>query len=200
MSLLRDAPNVRYAEIRYGDDLRRIALREMGTASKWLDLVVLNDLKPPYVSDTAALGVLAYGDQIKIPAPASTISAAMDAAYVYGVDMLVSHKKLAVENGDFAIVSGVANFSQALSHRVVVEKRELAFHPSYGCHVRSLLGRVNGPTSAQLAAFYVKSSLLEDSRVSAIQSCVADVVGDQILVTANVQPISGKPVELKLVV
>lgn len=200
MSMLRDAPNVRYAEIRYGDDLRRIALRELGTASKWLDLVVLNELKPPYISDVAALGVLAYGEQIKVPAPASTVSAGVDPAYVYGTDILVSKKGLIVENGDFSVVAGVANFSQALSHRVVVEKRELAFHPAYGCHVRSLLGRVNGPTAAQLAAFYVKSSLLEDSRVSAIQSCVADVLGDQILVTANVQPISGKPVELTLVV
>lgn len=200
MSMLRDAPNVRYAEIRYGDDLRRIALRELGTASKWLDLVVLNSLRPPYIAETAALGVLAYGDQIKIPAPASAVSAAADPSYVYGVDVLVNHKRLTVENGDFAIASGVANFSQALSHRVVVEKRELAYHPSYGCHVRSLLGRVNGPSAGQLAAFYVKSSLLEDSRVSAVLSCVADVVGEQILVTANVQPISGKPVELKLVV
>jgi hypothetical protein len=200
MTTLRDAPNVRYAEVRYGDDLRRIALRELGSASKWLDLVVLNGLKPPYIADTGSQGVLAYGEQIKIPAPASTISASVDPAYVYGVDVLVTQKKLRVENGDFAIVSGVANFSQALSHRVVVEKRELAFHPSYGCYVRSLLGRVNGPTAGQLAAFYVKSSLLEDSRVSVIQSCVAEVVGDQILVTANVQPISGKAVELKLVV
>lgn len=200
MSMLRDAPNVRYAEVRYGDDLRRIALRELGNASKWLDLVVLNGLKPPYIADAAALGVLAYGDQIKIPSPASTVSAAIDAAYVYGIDVLVAHKKLGVENGDLAVVSGVANLSQALSHRVVVEKRELAFHPAYGCHVRSLLGRVNGPSAAQLAAFYVKSSLLEDARVSDVPSCVAEVVGDQILVNANVQPITGKAVELKLVV
>ncbi len=200
MSTLRDAPNVRYAEVRYGDTLRSIALREMGNASKWLDLVVLNDLKPPYVSDLAALGVLAYGEQIKIPSPSSTVSAAIDAAYVYGVDVLVTKRKLNVENGDLAVVSGVANLSQALSHRVVVEKRELAYHPSFGCHVRSLLGRMNGPSAAQLAAFYVKSSLLEDYRVRDVLSCVADVVGDQILINANVQPISGKAVELKLVV
>lgn len=195
----RAAPNVRYVEIRWGDDLRRIALREMGTASKWLDLVVLNELRPPYIAEVASAGVLAYGDQIMVPSPVSTISANTDPAGVYGVDMLVSGKKLRIENGDFAVVSGVANLAQALVHHVTVEKRELAFHPSYGCYVRSLIGKVNGPTAAQLAAFYVKSAILEDSRVASVPSCDAEVLGDQIRVTANVQPISGKPVELKVV-
>ena len=194
-----DAPNVRYVDVRYGDDLRRIALRELGSASKWLDLVALNELRPPYIAEEAAAGVLAYGDQIMLPSPVSTISANTDPAGVYGVDMLVSSKKLRIENGDFAVVSGVPNLTQALVHHVMVEKRELAFHPSYGCYVRSLIGKVNGPTAAQLAAFYVKSAILEDSRVASVPSCDADVLGDQIRVTANVQPISGKPVELKVV-
>lgn len=195
----RAAPNVRYVEIRYGDDLRRIALREMGNASKWLDLVVLNDLRPPYIAEEASAGVLAYGDQIMLPSPVSTLSASTDPAGVYGVDLLVSGKKLRVVDGDFSVVSGLPNLWQALVHHITVEKRELAFHPSFGCYVRSLLGKVNGPTAAQLAAFYVKSAILEDSRVASVPSCDAVVLGDQIRVTANVQPISGKPVELKVV-
>lgn len=195
----RAAPNVRYVEIRYGDDLRRIALREMGNASKWLDLVVLNDLRPPYIAEEASVGVLAYGDQIMLPSPVSTLSASTDPAGVYGVDLLVSGKKLRVVDGDFSVVSGLPNLWQALVHHITVEKRELAFHPSFGCYVRSLLGKVNGPTAAQLAAFYVKSAILEDSRVASVPSCDAVVLGDQIRVTANVQPISGKPVELKVV-
>lgn len=195
----RAAPNVRYVEIRYGDDLRRIALREMGNASKWLDLVVLNDLRPPYIAEEASAGVLAYGDQIMLPSPVSTLSASTDPSGVYGVDLLVSGKKLRVVDGDFSVVSGLPNLWQALVHHITVEKRELAFHPSFGCYVRSLLGKVNGPTAAQLAAFYVKSAILEDSRVASVPSCDAVVLGDQIRVTANVQPISGKPVELKVV-
>ncbi len=194
------APNVRYVEVRYGDDLRRIALRELGDAAKWIDLVPLNSLRPPYIAAEAASGVLAYGDQIMVPSPGTAITATGDPASVFGTDIAVVGKSLQVANGDFAVVSGIPNFSQALARCVVVEKRELAFHPSYGCHVRSLLGRVNGPTAAQLAAFYVKSSLLEDARVRSVPDCVAEVLGDQIRVTANVQPISGKTVEMKLVV
>jgi len=200
MKILRNAPEFRYAEVRYGDDLRSIALRELGDASKWLDLVLLNELRPPYIAEKAAPGVLAYGDQIKIPVPTSVVSSSSDPDAVFKTDVLVRNKKIVVEDGDLALVSGVANLSQSLARRVVVEKKELAFHPNYGCYVRSLLGRVNGPTAAQLAAFYVKSALLEDDRVKDVPKCMAEVVGDQIKVTAVVYPVSGKPVEMRIVV
>lgn len=196
----RESPNVRFSEVRHGDDLRRIALRELGDASKWIELVVLNGLRPPYIAASAAIGVLAYGDLIKVPAPSSYVSADADPDAVFGVDVMVTGKNLTVENGDLALVHGVKNFVQALQHHVVVDKRELSFHPKYGCHVRSLLGNVNGPTAAQMAAFYVKSALLQDNRVNSVPSCTAEVLGDQIMVTANVKPVSGRPVDMTLVV
>lgn len=195
----QNAPNVRYVDIQYGDTLQRIALRELGTAGKWAELIILNKLRPPYIAETASAGVLAYGDQLAIPAPGSSISAKTDPESVYGVDVAVTNKRLTVDGGDLAVVSGVKNLTQALSHHVVVDKKELAFHPKYGCHVRSLLGRMNGPSAGMLAAFYVKSALIEDSRVDSVLSCVATVVGDQISVDASVLPVSGKRVELKLV-
>lgn len=195
-----NAPNVRYVEVRHGDDLRRIALRELGSAARWLDLVTLNSLRPPYIAAQRSAGMLAYGDQLMVPAPGGFVSASSSPDEVFGTDMAVRGKRLQIADGDFEVVSGVPNLSQALSRRVIVEKRELAFHPSYGCHVRSLLGRINGPAAAQLAAFYVKSALLEDARVHAVPVCVAEVLGEQIRVTANVQPVSGRPVEMKLVV
>ena len=194
------APNVRYVEVRHGDDLRRIALREMGDAAKWLDLVVLNELRPPYIAAEPSVGVLAYGDQIMVPSASSYVEASANPDEVFSIDVRVNRGDLEAEDGDFALISGVANLTQALSHGVTVEKRELAFHPTYGCHVRSLLGRMNGASAGQLAAFYVKSALLEDERVQSVPSCTAQVVGDQIFVTANVLPVSGKRVDLKLVV
>lgn len=190
------APNVRYAEIRYGDDLRQIALRELGDAASWLDLVILNDLAPPYISRTGGDRVLAYGDQIAIPSDASTISAETDPVAVFGADVALLNRRLVVINGDLAVAAGLANLRQALILRLMVNKRELAFHPEFGCYVRSLLGRKTTPTTAQLAAFYVKSALLEDSRVESVASCVATVAGDEIKVEATIIPISGKPIDL----
>lgn len=193
-------PNFRLAEVNFKDTVRRIALRELGSAEYWRDLVVLNSLRPPYVAATASDGVLAYGDKIMIPSAAAIVDAESDPADVYATDLLVKGKRLSIVNGDFDVASGVPNLSQSLARRVLVDKRELPFHPEYGCWVSRLRGWKNGPTAGRLAAFYVKSSLLEDDRVDTVPECLAEIVGDQITVSALVNPISGKPVELKLVV
>jgi phage baseplate assembly protein W len=196
----REAPAVRYAVVQFGDDIRRIALREMGDASVWVDLVILNGLRPPYIAEEADAGVLAFGDQIMVPAPGSVAPVDVDADALFGSDLKVGAKRLEVENGDFVLVSGIANLNQALRHHVIVDKGELAFHPEFGSLVRSLIGTGNGPTSGQLAALYVKSALLEDPRVDTIESCIAQVAGDQISVSAVAVPVTGPVVELQVVV
>jgi hypothetical protein len=202
MTFLREAPGIRLAETRYGDTLQRIALRELGDASRWVELAELNELRPPYLADPAFVrrGVLPYGASIKLPSPASLVSASADPATVYGADLRLDDGTLEAADGDWVLISGVPNLVQALRHRVKVAKRELGFHPEYGCHVQSLLGASNGPFPGRLAAFYVKSALIEDERVSEVPSCVAEVIGDQIKVTATVVPISGLPVDLVVVV
>ena len=143
---------------------------------------------------------MAYGDAIKIPSSASYIEAGSDSAAVFSIDISAAKKKLTVVNGDLAVVSGLANLHQALTLHVDVDKKELGFHREFGCYVRSVMGAMNGPIAGQMAAFYVKSALIEDVRVNYVSSCTATVVGDVINVVATVIPISGKPLDLLLVV
>lgn len=197
----RPAPPVRYVEIQYGDTLQAIALREMGNAALWLDLVVLNGLRPPYIAAEPSAGVLAYGEILRLPAGVSSIEADASPQDLYGTDVEVARDGLLpIDNGDFMLVAGVPNLRAALARRVRVEKRELQFHPEFGCYVRRLVGNINGPTAGQLAAFYVKSALLEDSRVREVPSCVAEVLGDQIRVDATVLPITGKQTDLRVLI
>jgi hypothetical protein len=61
------APNtVREVIIRQNDTLERIALRELGATSRWVELAVLNNLKYPYIDDTKADGVKTPGDKLLI--------------------------------------------------------------------------------------------------------------------------------------
>lgn len=197
----RRAPNIRHAEIHHGDDIKRVALRETGSAEGWTELVLLNELRPPYIAEAPARGVLAYGDMIKVPAPNSRISADSDAVGVFKVDVLVSKGALTDDgHGDLSVVSGVANLVQALTHHVVVEKQELAFHPEFGCWVRSMIGKASGPRAGRMAAFFVRSAILEDRRVRLVQSCEASVAGDTIHVSARVVPISGAPADLEVII
>ena len=196
------APAVRHVVINYGDTLQTIALRELGDANLWQGLIHLNGLLPPFIVNDEAdrsTGVLAAGDLIAVPASvaAEWVSNPDD---VFFADVALDRGRIGVANGDMAVVSGVANLSQALGIRVVVEKLELAFHPEFGCMVRSLLGNVSSGSSASLAAFYVKSALLEDDRVSSVPSCVAEVLGDQIMVNADVVAISGRLVSVSTII
>lgn len=197
----RAAPPIRLAQVQFGDTIHALCLRELGDAAFWLDVIVLNDLRPPYIDATPALGVLAYGDVIKLPAGVSAIDAEVSPADLYFTDVEVDPQgQLPVAAGDFALVSGVPNLRAALARRVKVEKRELAFHPEFGCYVRRLVGKSNGPTSGQLAAFYVRSAMLEDSRVRDVPACAAEMTGDQILVNATVLAITGEVQDVKVLI
>lgn len=198
MNPLRLAPNIRHAEVHYGDTLQRIALRELGDGGRWVELALLNELRPPYIDHAPAPGVLAYGDAIKIPAPSSGIPAESSLDALFFRDLKLRHGQLCASGGDLELLGGIPNFLQALTLHVTVEKKELAFHPSFGCLVRSLLGDIGGSRSGRLAAFYVKSAILEDPRVAHVESCVAAFDGDTIRVDATVVPISGAAVDLSL--
>jgi len=49
------------------DDIRSLAGRLLGDPRRWQELVVLNKLKPPYVNNTAGIGVLGPGDLCLYP-------------------------------------------------------------------------------------------------------------------------------------
>lgn len=198
----RPMPAYRLADTLRGDTMQRIAVREMGSATDWVELVLLNALRPPYIVDdelARVAGVLVAGDPIKIPAATSITTADATPDAVFGRDLKVERGRLRVENGDLAINNGRENFLQALRHRLTVVKRDLAHHPEYGNFAPRLVGRGAGPITSDLAAFYVRSALLEDPRVADVPRCVATVQGDSILVDADVVPISGRVTNLNMV-
>jgi phage baseplate assembly protein W len=198
----RDLPGYRYAETHHGDTIQRVAYRELGDANRWPELVWINDLLPPYITDDpqrASDRVMLSGAPIIIPAARAMFSADVDPYKVFDTDCLLRSGLLeAAEDGDFSIISGRENLKQQLIHRIITDKGALLFHPEYGCSVRRLLGVVNGPTAALLAAEYVKAALLSDDRVMQVNRAVARVEGDQIAVDAEIQPISGRQVDLQV--
>jgi phage baseplate assembly protein W len=200
MSKTKRLSGYRYVEIRPDDTLQALALRELGDADQWRALIAINDLTPPYLTGDLALSgprVLLYGGQIIVPAATVQVSANLDPARVFGVDLALMSGRLAAEKGDFKLVSGRANLRQAILNRLGTAFRDLQFHPNYGCGVHDRVGRGSGPTAGQLCAQFVRSALRSDPRIDSVPSSVATVQGDVVLVDATARAINGVTVEFQ---
>lgn len=196
----RQAPQCRLAEIHYGDTLQTIAAREMGDANRWPELVWVNSLTYPYITsdpERVTPGVLLFGSMIKVPSPIGVTTRDGDKGQVYERDCRLTNKLLEVtEDGDIAVVTGVDNLKQQLSHVVITPRGQATRHPSYGCMVWRLLGTVNGPLSVKLGADYVKAALRSDYRVSKVEYSRSETSGDVLRVTARVVAIDGSAVDV----
>ncbi len=183
----------RHIQTLFGDTLQRISLRELGDAKHWPKIAALNGLRPPYLTDDPAEvdeGILLTGSVIYLPVQVAGV--ADENSDPFFTDIQLEGGRIAVSGGDMVLTSGDSNLLQALRHRVSVERKELMFWPDYGCYARTVLGRGASNGSGQLAAFYVRSALLEDPRVKSVEKIEATIVGDQISVVAEVIPVTGK--------
>jgi len=202
-NLSRQAAGFRFAQTEFGDTIQAVAFRELGDASRWVDIVALNKLRPPYISDTArGDGVILSGDILRVPSATRVIQTVSNPDLVFGIDVRMADdgQLSTTASGDLDTVGGIDNFCQALRDLLATDNGELIFHPEYGCKLRTLIGTINGPTAALLAAAYARDALLTDPRVERVISSDAKVVGDVTTVVAKVQPIVGQAVDVTQVV
>ena len=195
----RPISGFRFAEVQRGDTLQKIAARELGDAARWPEIVGLNSLRPPFITDdpaAAGQGVVLSGQFVRVPAAAAVASAEAAPEEVFGRDAFLNAGRLEVSAGDLAVVGGVDNLKQAMRNAIETERGELIFHTDYGCLLRQIIGTVNGPTAAILAAQYAKATLLADARVDRVSKADAVVVGDAVTVSVEVLPVTGKAIDL----
>jgi phage baseplate assembly protein W len=193
-SIERSLTGYRYAATNFGDDLPAVALRELGDANRWQELVWINDLLPPYLTDDADAvtdRVLLTGSMILIPSSGQQAYGRTE-SQVYLADAVLSSGLLQVDrNGDLGVVSGRSNLKQQLLHRLNTPIAQLTRHPTYGCDVHRLRGAIGGPTAADLGADYVRTALESDFRISRVNRAVAEISGDVTRINAEAMPITG---------
>ena len=198
----KEMPNYRIAATEHGDTVKLIAARELGDANRWPELVWLNALVWPYITDDearAGTGVLLSGQFIKIPAPAGVLSDRAETGQVFERDCKMTDRMLDDNGaGDFQVVSGSSNLVQQLQHRIITPRGQAMRHPAYGSLLYRVIGRVNGPAASLLAAEYTKSAVLSDYRIRSVESSDAKVTGDRVEVTARATTIAGGVVDLQI--
>jgi len=175
-------PNsVSTSTIKGGDNIQTLALRELGNIDRFKDIIILNNLKPPYISATGGPGVLKPGDKILIPqmTAAGSSSVAKNIEYNITNGMQQAEKDLGVdirlnEDGDLAIsstkdldlIAGVPNITQAIVIKLLLEKMSLKRKPRIGTSLP--LGtklRANGLAELRRE---ILNSLGSDNRVESI--------------------------------
>lgn len=202
MSFTKPLTGVRKVQTRRGDTLQAIAARELGDAARWPDLITLNNLAAPYLTDDPAQAgprVLLAGVGLLVPSVAPPATGVADSVSLFGADVALTQGRLtAGDDGDLLTVAETPNLVQALGIRLETEPGELLFHADYGCQVHSLLGRKAGPVVNQLAATFVARALRSDPRVARVDGATATVQGDTVAASAVAVAVDGKDLPVGL--
>lgn len=176
--------------VEIGDSLRRLAVRHLGDASRWVEIAEVNALRPPYIVESIRAedrlpATRIFGDTIQVPlGQAERVSSTP--VDVFGIDVALSDDRaLSVEGGDYALVSGSANLGQALRHRVSTPTGDILQHADYGCSIDAVLGLKSTALAASLAAGYIKRALSAEPRVAAVTSVSASVSGNSLAISTQ---------------
>jgi hypothetical protein len=204
-----------------GEDIRDIALRLLGSRSRWRILVILNRLRSPFIAPVAAPGVLAPGDAILYPADSalSRSGAAVGtqnpttnetlgnpqanspAQLSYGRDLRLRSTFVGAEEltdlvvnqrGDLGSVAGVPNIEQAIRIKFITERGELPAHPKFGA--KFPIGRKATPSSFNELRINTINTLVSDRRVQTVRELSFSTIEDVLAVTADIVLINSQDI------
>jgi hypothetical protein len=192
-----------------GDTIQSLAAKHLGDARKWIDLAVINDLKPPYLSNVSLPGTLKVGDKIMIPiigggggASVDTITSGAAATGASQSDMFLGEdfKMVPLPDGvfgweidraggsvDVLKVTGIPNIAQALEMRFRTEQGANILYPSIGLPRLVGIGAF-GPKLAD-ARYQARAQILADKRIERLARFDFHVENDALFLDADVQPV-----------
>lgn len=169
-------------------------------------IILVNDLRPPYISTSGIPGTIRPGDSIIIPSGTGTTdddSRAPNASYLtaeeamYGVDLSIDLNELRTSGKleilvdtvhgsiDAARAGGIKNVVQGVTIIMVTEKGANQYVPDVG-RMRTIGSRGNAE-NILLAALNTRRAILDDPRISGIEQM--KIVVDADVLKMEVTPI-----------
>lgn len=152
-----------------GDHLLKLSTRLMGDPMRYTELIILNNLKPPYISTTRADGVLTPGDTILYPSDGTEATLSINSQELerrtYKRDFISFENDLQLNGLEIQSISGLDNLRAALMRRLSTPVGSHPFHPEYGSRVGVYVGNAADPALLQLAVNDAKAAILQDPRV-----------------------------------
>jgi len=178
--------------IPFDTTLEDIASQYFNDPEKWIDIAVLNNLKPPYIQDAPTdPRIKQPGDKLLLPQAEQAvdfdipvtkdypITAALTAAEKnLGVDIkLDKNFDLEFSNkGDFKLVAGADNAGQAVIINLTLERGDLKYHTDIG------IGLAVGEkmTTVENVADQIREAILKDSRFERITNLSVNIEGNTV--------------------
>jgi hypothetical protein len=192
------------------EDIRSLAKTYLGSEARWKELVILNNLKAPYIAAVASDGVLAPGNKLILPkektqlddAPATVPRVtnqdqrSQDQSPImrqYGRDIRIRPSSTGMDladlvvnsRGDLDVIDGVDNVKQAMLIKFSTEQGELPLHPDFGAKY-PIGSKVTFPKIHEFS-FNTRRTLLQDPRVASISSLQMFVDGDTLVTDSRIR-------------
>jgi len=160
----------RKVQVLAGDTLEKIAVRELGNVSRWLDIAILNGRIDN--NDLLSLTELlipadpAVGGSVQGQLATTNFKTQEDR--LYGVDLATvvsANGKISVAfaNNDLATVSGKKNVLQILQHMDRIAQGTLPEDPTWG--IRAVVGSSQARQGAASVAWSLRETAQSDSRI-----------------------------------
>ncbi len=131
-----------------GKTLEDLAAEYLGTAERWIDIAIVNNLLPPYIDDASTSPrVKRYGDKIFIPrvSPSEFSNVPNTKTIKISENLNETERNLGVDvrlnpqfdftldtNNDLKLIAGGENAGQAVVLKITLEKGSLKYHPQVG--------------------------------------------------------------------
>jgi hypothetical protein len=193
------------AVVGYNDSIFSLAQRLLGNRNKWKLLVIVNDLRAPYISRNGDVQTLAPGDYILYPVEGGGVSAQATQATdlqkdqsglnvdteiegAYGRDLRLKSNAdnmtdFVVKDGDVATIYGVPNVKQAVRLKFATELGTLTVHPYYGAAIP--IGSKMTAISMNEFRINTLATLKSDPRISEVTRLDFFMRGDVVSVGAK---------------
>lgn len=197
---LQAQPAVRQIQLPAGITLERLAQQELGDASRWPEIVEVNNLKAPYISDDpneSRDGVISSGKKILIPQP--EINGFSDlpegAPNKLNQNLTTLEKSLGIDfkvdqdfdlvltpSGDLDIIGSSDNMAQAVIIKLGYEPGDVLEFPTIG------VGLVPGTKFPDLndVKDALTTTLLQDQRIDSVTDLRLEQINSALYLKFNI--------------
>jgi len=182
-----------------GQSLEDIAFVNYRDWNRWVEIAVLNNLIPPYITDDpeeAGERIKIAGDRIIIPSDGSQVdtNVVISGENRFNSDLSETEKRLGIDfkltdqfdlafnnRSDIELIRGGQNAGQAIKIKMNLEKGDLRLHPRTG------LGLIIGEKVTDADGLFdsITNTILADPRFSSIRDFSLQVQGNTVIIDLN---------------